>query len=512
MMMQKMAALTLFLVVFPAAAKDAADADARAKAVAPYLDPQTICLVHVDGTRVPIDTLLAKVVEIAKLGEDEIAPLKQAAGQWVTDFTKAGGKDFYVVISLADLPQQPFFIVPLAEGADAAALGGLFGDKSPFKLEAVEKLDQVLFAGTRTALERVRRGQAAARPEVASAFAAAGNTAAQILLLPTADTRRALEEVWPSLPREFGGGPSTIVTHGLQWAVLGLEAPPQFALALVIQSQDAQAAQALRGLIEQALKLFGRQAGLRSNLPDVGRAAALLTPKLTDDRLTLTIDPQAPGADHLLAAIGSTLAEAARRKQSAENMKRLGLALHTYHDVHGQFPTIGNFKDGKPLLSWRVHILPYVGEENLYKEFHLDEPWDSEHNRQLIPRMPAVYRGTSLKNNLAGKTAFLAPVGSAMLFTGTAAVVRLKDVADGTSNTIMGIDADADRAVTWTKPDDLKIDPKEPAAGLFGGKRTGCNALFADGSVHFLPRTLNRKTLYALFTRNGQEVIASRDF
>src|SRR5260370_4929892 len=72
-------------------------------------------------------------------------------------------------------------------------------------------------------------------------------------------------------------------------------------------------------------------------------------------------------------------------RQCANNLKQIGLALHNYNDAYARLPAVANFdKQGKPLLSWRVHLLPFIEQEDLYKEFHLDEPWDSEHNKQLI--------------------------------------------------------------------------------------------------------------------------------
>ncbi len=79
--------------------------------------------------------------------------------------------------------------------------------------------------------------------------------------------------------------------------------------------------------------------------------------------------------------------------RSRLNLKKLALAIHNYADVHqGLLPlaaTVG--KDGKALLSWRVELLPYLGENELYNQFKRDEPWDSPHNRQLLSKMPAVF-------------------------------------------------------------------------------------------------------------------------
>src|SRR5262249_52947907 len=135
-------------------------------------------------------------------------------------------------------------------------------------------------------------------------------------------------------------------------------------------------------------------------------------------------------------------------------------------------------KDGKPLLSWRVAILPYLDEKELYEQFHLDEPWDSEHNRKLIDRMPAVYTNPEL-GALGQKTVYLAPAGDGTMFADKKGMT-LKSIVDGTSNTIMLVEADADHAVEWTKPDDLKFDPKQPTAGLTGIRPGAFLALFAD--------------------------------
>src|SRR6202011_6136565 len=101
------------------------------------------------------------------------------------------------------------------------------------------------------------------------------------------------------------------------------------------------------------------------------------------------------------------------------------------------------------------------------KEFHLDERWDSEHNKALIARMPDVFRAPAANPKLAadGKTTYLAPVGEATMFPAGRGV-RLAEVTDGTANTIQFVHADDDRAVVWTKPDDLQYDAKDPWKGL----------------------------------------------
>ena len=203
---------------------------------------------------------------------------------------------------------------------------------------------------------------------------------------------------------------------------------------------------------------------------------------------------------------------AAARVQSSNNLKLILLAMHNYHDVYRHFPAAyGMKKDGTKLLSWRVYLLPQLDEFALYKEFHLDEPWDSEHNKKLIPRMPKFFASPSLPEELAkkGMASYVVPVGEKTIFEGSEATSFAK-VTDGTSNTIGVLEADAEHAVIWTKPDDLKIDWKEAKKGLHFWKSGASSvflAAFGDGSVHALSEKLDPATLKRLLQMNDGEPI-----
>jgi hypothetical protein len=201
--------------------------------------------------------------------------------------------------------------------------------------------------------------------------------------------------------------------------------------------------------------------------------------------------------------------EAARRTQSANNLKQIALGFHNFHDRYGQFPTaVGYNSQGKPVLSWRVYMLPYVDAQALYNEFHLDEPWDSEHNKKLIARMPAVYLNPNLPSASEGKTNYLVLTGEGGLFdVKNLPKPSIRDVTDGTSNTILAVEAAADRAVIWTKPDDLPFDPLNPLAGLTGLRPGIFQAAFADGHIQAIKDTVAPEVMKALFTRAGGEAI-----
>jgi prepilin-type processing-associated H-X9-DG protein len=245
---------------------------------------------------------------------------------------------------------------------------------------------------------------------------------------------------------------------------------------------------------------------------------ASLNPKATGTEVTMTADLQVGPLQ--LGYLGSTFtgmffqsrafeAQFEEPVEGQDNLKQIGLAMHNYVDVHKTFPATASYdKQGKPLLSWRVHILPFVeGGEALYKEFHLDEPWDSEHNKKLIEKMPEVFKHARLDD--AGKTVYLAPFGKGAAFEGKEGR-KVQHFTDGLSKTILVIEVAAEKAAPWTKPEDWEFDPeKEVDTADFGGLWDGgmFNVLFADGHVEIYPPGFDPGTLKKLFTRAAGEVV-----
>lgn len=193
--------------------------------------------------------------------------------------------------------------------------------------------------------------------------------------------------------------------------------------------------------------------------------------------------------------------EAANRAISANNLKQIALAMHNYEAVYKHFPRHAIYsKDGKkPLLSWRVEILPFIDQDQLYKQFKLDEPWDSPHNIKLVEKMPKTFAapGTAGKAK-RGETNYQVITGPDTMFDGPKKM-RFQDITDGTSNTLMAVEAS--NPVAWTRPDDLtmpKDKDKLPAVGgLFSN---GFHIMLCDGSVRLLPLRPDVATFRALVT------------
>ena len=206
----------------------------------------------------------------------------------------------------------------------------------------------------------------------------------------------------------------------------------------------------------------------------------------------------------------------ARRVACLQNLKRVGLALNEYHDARQCFPRPAvTDSDGKPLLSWRVEILPRLGYQKLYDEFRKDEPWDGPHNRKLVARIPPVFVCPGTSGASTGETGYRVVVGpktelgslNTMFEPGRGVDVR--EVVDGTSGTLMVVES-AD-LVPWTKPDEFQWAKGEPLPRFGSPHDGGFNALFGDGSARFLRATLPPAMLQALITINGGEVISGGD-
>ena len=208
-------------------------------------------------------------------------------------------------------------------------------------------------------------------------------------------------------------------------------------------------------------------------------------------------DPSGPGSDRDSI------------RQSASNLKQIGLAMHNHLDAHNGFPRGIYGPGGKVGLSWRVALLPHLEHQALYNQFKLNEPWDSPHNKALVARMPTVFAAPGKENadglthyrSFEGKDALLRPVPPGA--PGQAARgLGVTQISDGFANTAAVVEAT--EPVVWTKPDDLPFESNTvPKLGIF---RSGTNILLADGAIYFARGDLPPATLKALITPAGGEV------
>jgi hypothetical protein len=197
--------------------------------------------------------------------------------------------------------------------------------------------------------------------------------------------------------------------------------------------------------------------------------------------------------------------EEANRLHDASQLSGMAQAMSNYHDTYGYLPGSLPLQDqnnktqvlkGKPQLSWRVEILPFIEQNNLYEQFNLAEPWDSPTNKRLIPLMPKIYSHPAADPKWAqdGMTVYRVFTGPHCAFQpGSNKQIHLNEITDGLANTIM-IAESAD-PIIWTKPDELEYDADKPVPKLGDYFRGRYQFVTFDGRYHTVPASISEKTL-----------------
>lgn len=210
--------------------------------------------------------------------------------------------------------------------------------------------------------------------------------------------------------------------------------------------------------------------------------------------------------------------EAYSRTQCRNNLKQIGLAMHLYHDVMNMFPPAWQSKGTLP--SWRVALLPYLEQSDLYDSYDFGKAWDAPENVTLSEQLVAVFdcpqRPKRRQRNAANqfRTAYVVPFGPESVFDGRG--VRIRDITDGTTHSIMAVEA-CGTDIVWTEPRDNSAESRplsvnRPASKvdrsdslLSSYHMGGAQMLFADGSVRFVSEQIDPAVLKALSTKNAGE-------
>jgi len=396
----------------------------------------------------------------------------------------------------------------------------------------------VFFADNKTVVvaeEATLKKMLAAKPDaeskLLSSLRKADDSAAALAILDMAAVRPQVMAflLFSKLPPPFDAPPFDGVKEvpkNVDEAVVKFVVIPTTGLTAVLHAKDQEAAVATDALIGNLLEKVG---DLVNDMTEVSEDADRSTAQAAAGMQALfgtlqtEIKHKHEGSDVNISFEGLTLQnqlimlaspvlnplrqswENSIAARSRDNMKKIGAALLDVAAAKGSFPAPANYApDGKPLLSWRVHLLPQLGLQSLYEQFHLDEPWDSEHNKKLIVRMPMIYRTPG--HVFDGKTFYVLPIGTGALFEGNDGA-KPDSISDGKDKTILAVELYEGRGVEWTKPEDLKYDRADPTTSLIHLAKPEFNAIFVDGEVRAIDGKRYNKILTGLFTpASGDEV------
>jgi hypothetical protein len=333
------------------------------------------------------------------------------------------------------------------------------------------------------------------------------------MLLPEY-VHKTFQEIKPELPESLGGGPAEWLLEGAKWISIGVDSQKATA-QIVIQSGSEESAKTFAKNLPKLLRSV-----VNKSVPDKESSLALtvligmIKPERTGDRVfvSLTDDENNQSLLQFGAMVASSIMTPISASTTSNRLKQFALGFHYYMSAYEAFPTYLNMAKTKAKsgLSWRVHILPFIGFQELYEEFNLDEAWDSPHNIKLLPKMPAIYSPLSDMNETVEiqphYTTYVAPIGSKTVF-GQDEPMEFRNITDGTSNTIAFVELKREHAIPWTSPEEYPFDESNPTAKLRNYNGKTVIALF-DGFVTNVKLDLPKETWLALFTRNGGEVVS----
>ncbi|MEX0716684.1 MAG: DUF1559 domain-containing protein [Planctomycetaceae bacterium] len=313
----------------------------------------------------------------------------------------------------------------------------------------------------------------------------------------------------------------------------GTDTQQSFQIGFDQETAATSAEEAIKGLIVMGEGLVGAMTG--PDVPEEDRKAAesakqyLAGLKITRDQGTVTLAGTVSSGETstYIEALGTAAMvgreagrAAARASVGGNNLRNLALAMHNHHDVYKGLPKATILSEaGEPLLSWRAgQMLRFIEEDALLQQFNSDEPWDGPHNSQFIERMPVLYQDPTFADAVPpGETNYMVFNGPGAIFDDT--VMRggnrrpfvgtdFSDAKDGTTNTILIVQAGPDKAVPWSKPQDLPFDENTTVEALGMVPPRGFQVVAADGAVHILPADVSPDVLRALITRAGREAVS----
>src|SRR5260221_2662265 len=238
------------------------DPAAMAKAIAPFLDNQTLAVAHFRVERVTPATI-ERIADIVGWVPDPRREVLSRLEKWKTDLASHDVHDVFLVFSFADAKAPVAWVIPTAGIAEARQIGNEFGTLHPILTAGLQSdfKDGTALFGSPNMLKQLKTMTPLARPEVAKAFAAAGDGDVQFLVVPTADARRVVAELMPTFSPELGGGTTKPLSQGLRWIAAAATFSPKMALKVVVQASDADSAQKLGELQGRGFKLFGAMKG-----------------------------------------------------------------------------------------------------------------------------------------------------------------------------------------------------------------------------------------------------------
>lgn len=475
-----------------------------------------VAMASVDLTKVNLLKLHSWAAQLGLISDEQIDSLKMqsAAMQgFVGELVESGVERITVLLRVSDINEMsPLWIASVnarkdvanAKDAIAATLELIPVDPQTLVVE-----NGLIVGGqNQTDVDSLLNGNVSVVSQLKNAIETSKRHTVSLIVFGNPDTRRVVREMLPELPPPFQDATAELIADDIAWGGIFLNLPPEGDLKIAFETSDNDSAKTVGRLAQSFLKYAIKHASpVYKNI--VGKInVADLEPKIEETFVTIEGRTLFEDPDFLAGVIAYSQFKSGR-SQRINDLKQIILAMHSYEAKHGKFPRAAIYSDaGEPLLSWRVAILPFLDQQELFEQFHLDEPWDSPNNMMLAEKMPEVY--ISSETSVAStETTVQVPFGTGLLFDGKQEI-SFADIKDGSVNTIAIVNTSPGQAVCWTKPADWKVDLENPWKGLKPTTGEGIAIAFADGSTYWFVLDRKDEDMRALLTRDGGEVVTAR--
>ena len=431
---------------------------------------------------------------------------------------EAGGQHLFATFSLIDLSGFPVVVaIPGLERSAMQKLAQQLESEEWFGLRPFElRRSKMLIVCRPEVHRRIESGESSMRTDALSLLKKHVGGIGSVHLVPTRDHLRVVRELTPQFAEPFEKIKGDDLADGIRSISVSLEKVAPIKVTANIRSANDAAAAKLSTIIEQAKRYVGGNDVKGLVLKGV---LAQLEFENVEKGLRLNIGEQEEQLWIAMRPVLDSANSSLIRTSQVKQLRQIMVGIQNFHDAFGAFPDLGNpiRTDLGSGLSWRVHILQLMGHTELYQQFHLDENWDSDHNKKLIAQIPMVFMPKDVTVE-RGKTLFVMPRGKEYFARpfpterddpkSEIRARRFRDLLDGSSNTIGVIPVAKSKAVIWTKPEDWEPKDKSPLDGIIEEGRRTVTFAMVDGSTKTVNlRELSGEKFLAWLTIAGGEIV-----
>ncbi len=466
------------LLLFPGAIFAASDIDG-------YLESTTVAVVQLDLGRMDLPATARYVQDNFPdmFDPQMINGIQSTASGIVQSLRGAGISKVYATMSTMEITSgQVTIIIPCTKPeAGLAPLNEILAmvpESLGYKIHMNE--DSIIVA-TESAWQRIFTSPKVKRDELSRALDQVGSSSLGVSINVREELRSEIIDVFPE--RVPTGWPIAFSPKAMMENILSLQfaikTPPDIQAILFANCRDPKGASQVSAFANEAIRKLG--------LPNLKCETRDSLARIASNGDTLAA---------MIKSVTNSGQTSVAEMQQSNNLKQAVLGLLNFESVYGGLPprmTVSEIK--KPLLSWRVFLLPFIEQQALYSRFHLDEPWDSPHNLPLSELIPPCYQPLQFPELPLGQTLIQTPLHAGSAWNGNAdKLMNLSEITDGMATTICFVVAPKSKAVVWTKPDDLTLGADTLVADLFGDRET-LDVAFFDGSIRHLDRKMDVKAL-----------------